>query len=49
MAKELLYWLGRAQADSGEAAAAAKTYGHLLQLDYNYRDVRSRIEDLRTG
>lgn len=49
VAKELLYWLGRAQADSGEATAAAKTYGHLLQLDYNYRDVRSRIETPRTG
>jgi tetratricopeptide (TPR) repeat protein len=49
VAKELLYWLGRAQADSGETTTAAKTYGHLLQLDYNYRDVRSRIEHLRAG
>jgi tetratricopeptide (TPR) repeat protein len=48
-AKELLYWLGRAQADQGEPAAAQKTYGQLLQLDYNYRDVRDRMKGLRAG
>ncbi|UCG15711.1 MAG: hypothetical protein JSV19_10495 [Phycisphaerales bacterium] len=49
IAKELLYWLGRAQADDGQAKAAAKTFGTLLQVDYNYKDVRDRIERLREG
>ncbi len=46
MAKELNYWLGRSQEDNKDAAEAKKTYGKLLQVDYNYRDVRSRIEGL---
>jgi tetratricopeptide (TPR) repeat protein len=46
MAKELNYWLGRAQEDNKDTAKAKQTYGKLLQVDYNYRDVRSRIEGL---
>jgi tetratricopeptide (TPR) repeat protein len=49
VAKDLLYWLGRAQGDAGQAEAALKTFGTLLQVDYNYRDVRGRIEGLRNG
>ena len=45
--KSLQYWLGRAQEAAGETDAAEKTYGNLLQLDYNYRDVRGRIDGLR--
>lgn len=44
VAKEITYWLARALEVSGEKDAAQKTYGKLLQLDYNYRDVRVRIE-----
>jgi tetratricopeptide (TPR) repeat protein len=47
VAKELLYWLGRSQADSGDTQTAKKTLGVLLQLDYNYKDVRVRLEGLR--
>ncbi len=46
VAKTMLYWLGRAQQASGEAAAAKKTYGKLLQMDYNYGDVRARLDAL---
>jgi len=46
--KGLLYWLGRAQEEDGRREAAAKTYGQLLQLDYNYRDVRDRIDALKS-
>lgn len=45
-AKGMRYWLGRAQEDSGEADAARKTYGDLLQQDYNYKDVRARLDGL---
>jgi tetratricopeptide (TPR) repeat protein len=48
-AKDLLYWLGRAQSDAGQTEAALKTFGTLLQVDYNYRDVRGRIQGLREG
>ncbi len=47
MGKSLQYWLGRAQESAGESEAAKKTFGNLLQLDYNYRDVRDRLDGLR--
>jgi len=46
-AKSLNYWLGRAQEAAGDLAEAQKTYGNLLELDYNYRDVRDRLDGLR--
>jgi len=46
-AKSLNYWLGRAQEAAGDVAEAEKTYGNLLQVDYNYRDVRARLDGLR--
>ena len=47
VARELLYWLGRAQADGGQTEVALKTLGTLLQVDYNFKDVRARMENLR--
>ena len=47
--KELNYWLARAQEASGDAGKARKTYGKLLQTDYNFRDVRDRLERLPSG
>jgi len=46
MAKTMRYWLGRSQEAAGDAAAARKTYGNLLQLDYNFGDVRARLDSL---
>lgn len=47
--KELHYWLGRAYQEDGQVADALKTYGQLIQWDYNYRDgdVRTRIDELK--
>jgi hypothetical protein len=45
--KELHYWLARAYEADGQALEALKTYGQLIQWDYNYRDVRKRIDDLK--
>jgi TolA-binding protein len=44
--KELLYWLGRCQEEGGELEGARQSYGQLLQVDYNYRDGRARLEGL---
>ena len=46
LALEMNYWLGRSQEDAGNVDAARQTYGKILQLDYNYRDVRVRLEGL---
>lgn len=46
LAKSMFYWLGRAQQDAGKLKDARKSYGKVLQLDYNYKDVRARLEGL---
>ena len=46
LAKAMLYWLGRSQEGTGQVEDSRKTYGKLLQLDYNYRDVRARLDSL---
>lgn len=45
-AKELNYWLARSFEADGQVAEARKTYGQLIQLDYNFRDARQRLEAL---
>lgn len=49
--KEMHYWLGRALQSDGRTEDALKTYGQLIQWDYNYRkgEVRKRIDDLKGG
>ncbi len=46
LAKSMLYWLGRAQEASGEIEAARDTYGRILQADYNFKDVRAKLDAL---
>lgn len=46
LAKTMNYWLGRAQEAAGHADAARTTYGNILRLDYNYSDVRARLDAL---
>jgi TolA-binding protein len=46
VALELNYWLGRALEAALAAAEARKVYGQLIQIDYNYRDARQRLETL---
>jgi len=45
--KEIYYWLGRAFEADGRNESAAETYNQLIQWDYNYRDVRERIQKVR--
>ena len=46
-AKELRYNLGRSHEAMGDTPKALDQYSHVAQMDYNYRDVRQRIEALR--
>ncbi len=47
VSKEIHYWLGRSHEESGKHAQAVEIYNQIIQWDYNYRDVRTRIEQLR--
>ncbi|MFQ5430747.1 MAG: tetratricopeptide repeat protein [Phycisphaerae bacterium] len=49
LALALNYWLARSLEASGDREGAQKTYGFLIQLDYNYRDARRRMERLVAG
>lgn len=44
--KGLLYWLARSQETAGNTSAAREGYGKIVQMDYNYRDVRARLDKL---
>lgn len=46
VAKELNYWMGRSLEAADRKDEARKTYGKLMQIDYNYRDIRDRMEKL---
>ena len=46
-AKELRYYLGDVLERMGELPRAAEQFSLVAQIDYNYKDVRQRIEDLR--
>ncbi len=48
VAKELRYWLGRAYEMEGKVSEARDAFGQILQMDYNFRDVRDRLESLRS-
>ena len=47
ISKELHYWLGRSLEADGKPDQAVKIYGQLIQWDFNYRDVRDRMDSLR--
>ncbi len=46
-AKELRYFLGDVYQTMGRLADAQKQYSMVVQVDYNYRDVRERLEAIR--
>ena len=46
--KELQYNLGRAHEDAGQTEQAAKAYSAVAQIDFLYKDVRQRLDRLRT-
>jgi tetratricopeptide (TPR) repeat protein len=47
--KEAHYNLGRVYEQLGDTANAEKMYGEILVVDYEYRDVRVRLEKLQGG
>jgi tetratricopeptide (TPR) repeat protein len=47
IAKELRYNLARACEAEGRTEEALDTYRKLAQLDFGYKDVRKRVDDLR--
>ncbi len=47
ISKEASYWLGRAYEGSGKVDEALEVYNQIIQWDYNFRDVRNRIDELR--
>ena len=47
MAKELRYNLGRAHEARGNIEEALNCFRKVAQIDYNYRDVRKRVDALR--
>ncbi len=47
VSKEMHYILARACEESGNADDALKAYNRLVQWDFNYRDVRQRIDKLQ--
>jgi tetratricopeptide (TPR) repeat protein len=46
--KELRYFLGDVLESMGQLDRALEQFSDVAQLDYNYRDVRQRIEIIRT-
>ena len=46
--KELQYYLGRAHEAAGQSDQAAKAYSTVAQIDFLYKDVRNRLERLRS-
>jgi tetratricopeptide (TPR) repeat protein len=47
VSKEIQYWLARACEADGGITQAKEAYNQLIQWDYNYRDVRQRLEQIR--
>jgi tetratricopeptide (TPR) repeat protein len=45
--KALRYWLARSHEAEGARDPALEQFGRLLEIDYNYRDVRARMDALR--
>ena len=45
--KDMFYWYARALQEKGDIPAAIKALSQVAQWDFNYRDVQTRIKDLR--
>lgn len=46
VAFDLNYWLARALEENGALDEAMRVYGYVIELDYNFRDARQRLEKL---
>jgi len=49
LAFDLNYWLGRALEACRRGDEARRIYGRVIEMDYNYRDARARLERLVTA
>jgi tetratricopeptide (TPR) repeat protein len=47
IAKELRYNLARSYQEHGDTEKAIDIYRKIAQLDFGYKDVRQRVDDLR--
>lgn len=47
--KECLYWAGRVAQELKDLPKAEEHYGKILERDYDYKDVRDRLEGLQAG
>ena len=48
-AKNLRYNLARAREEQGQTEEALELYRKLAQIDFGYKDVRSRVDNLRNA
>lgn len=48
-AKEMYYWYGRALETKGDIEPALKAYSQIAQWDFGYKDVQTRIKELRAA
>jgi hypothetical protein len=48
LGKELRYNLGRAHEDQGDHSKALDIYRKIAQSDFTYKDVRERVNQLRS-
>jgi tetratricopeptide (TPR) repeat protein len=46
LGKTMRYWLARSQEAAGDREGAGRTYGEILTMDYNYKDVRARLDQV---
>ena len=49
LAKELRYNLARAYEEQGQKEKALDIYRRIAQLDFGYKDVSARVDQLRAG
>ncbi len=47
--KDVYYWYGRALEASKDMPSAIKSYSQVMQWDFNYRDVQTRVKKLRAA
>ncbi len=45
----MYYWYGRSLETKGEIDLALKAYSQIAQWDFGYKDVQTRIKNLRSN
>jgi hypothetical protein len=47
--KECCYYLGRLAEDAKDLASAEKYYSDIMAIDYEYKDVKVRLNEIQGG